>query len=312
MLAPPPESDTFEYAKNQLGGELTQKLAAAQLGGLAGVIAQGIGALQAQAAATATELSAKFAADGETAFELQYASLSSFYKGLDGVIGPATMHGDPPTVFKQLEVEHCDLEDSMVPFVTPVVGKRVPTVVPREQWLFVVEPHKATDDGTFSIPGRNNEALCVYKAKMGAVNDQLDAHGFAKMELTELIGARLYSGPMYAKYNGALRFFTGKESYSADEAKSMEMCPPFLQQQCERDYKLGKWTTDADGSVHWRWANRYATTIHAINSSIIKLSKLTLAQPVYRGMTGAALPKSFFNPNDAGLCGGIEFGFSST
>ena len=43
-----------------------------------------------------------------------------------------------------------------------------------------------------------------------------------------------------------LRFFTGESSYSAAErAKAAEedkRCPPFLQQQCEDDFKLGKWT----------------------------------------------------------------------
>uniref|UniRef100_A0A7S2GI45 NAD(P)(+)--arginine ADP-ribosyltransferase n=1 Tax=Haptolina brevifila TaxID=156173 RepID=A0A7S2GI45_9EUKA len=58
--------------------------------------------------------------------------------------------------------------------------------------------------------------------------------------------------------------------------------------------------------------NAYPTTIHAINSCVIKLSKLTQAVKVWRGFKGATLPKQFFQPNDAGVRGGIEYGFSST
>ena len=75
---------------------------------------------------------------------------------------------------------------------------------------------------------------------------------------------------------------------------------------------LGKWAEGEDGSVRWKWANKYATTIHAINSCVLKLSKLTIACKVWRGFTGATLPKSFFEANPEGVKGGIEFGFSST
>ena len=37
--------------------------------------------------------------------------------------------------------------------------------------------------------------------------------------------------------------------------------------------------------------NKYTTTLHAINSAIVKLSKLTVASKVYRGISGKALPK---------------------
>ena len=58
--------------------------------------------------------------------------------------------------------------------------------------------------------------------------------------------------------------------------------------------------------------NAYVSTIHAINSCVIKLSKLTQAVKVWRGFKGATLPKQFFEPNETGVRGGIEYGFSST
>ena len=45
-----------------------------------------------------------------------------------------------------------------------------------------------------------------------------------------------------------------------------------------------------------------------INSLIIKLSKLTKAEPVFRGLAGNALPDGFFKKNEDGL----ELPFSLT
>ena len=56
----------------------------------------------------------------------------------------------------------------------------------------------------------------------------------------------------------------------------------------------------------------FVTTLHAINSGIIKLSKLTPACTVYRGVAGGVLPDQFWKPNEHGVMGGIELGFMST
>ena len=92
----------------------------------------------------------------------------------------------------------------------------------------------------------------------------------------ELVGGRMYTGPCYAKYNAVLR------------AKSKD---PFLVDQC-RKITLG---------------NTYTTSIHAINSCVIKLSKLTKAGKVWRGIKDAKLPKSFWVANSMGVRGGIEY-----
>ena len=54
---------------------------------------------------------------------------------------------------------------------------------------------------------------------------------------------------------------------------------------------------------------RYTTTLHAINSAIVKVSKLTKARKVYRGIAGMALPKQFWEPNEYNVKGGVENGF---
>ena len=58
--------------------------------------------------------------------------------------------------------------------------------------------------------------------------------------------------------------------------------------------------------------NRYTTTIHVINSAIVKLSKLTVATKVFRGISGIGLPQSFLKGNEFGVRGGIEGAFMST
>jgi hypothetical protein len=51
------------------------------------------------------------------------------------------------------------------------------------------------------------------------------------------------------------------------------------------------------------------TTIHAINSAIVKASKLTKVERVYRGIKGGALPPSFWTPNAQGVRGDVERSF---
>ena len=58
--------------------------------------------------------------------------------------------------------------------------------------------------------------------------------------------------------------------------------------------------------------NIYTTTLHAINSAIVKLSKLTETGKVWRGVSGGRLPEGFRIANAYGVKGGIEAGFMST
>ena len=44
--------------------------------------------------------------------------------------------------------------------------------------------------------------------------------------------------------------------------------------------------------------NQYTTTMQIINSAIGKLSKLTVTQKVYRGISGGLLPPEFWQPNE--------------
>ena len=83
----------------------------------------------------------------------------------------------------------------------------------------------------------------------------------------------------------------------------------------------------------------FVTTLHGINSAVVKTGKLTKATKVYRGISGKALPAEFWKPNEVrpprphpsldaacrppcpcvprlprqfGVMGGVENGFMST
>ena len=108
---------------------------------------------------------------------------------------------------------------------------------------------------------------------------------------------------MFVKYNSVLR---GLRSASPFLKNAMvTLCCP-------------KATADAfaAGAITFDEAkkslNKYCTTLHAINSSIIKLGKLTVATKVYRGVSGMKLPDTFWTANEFGVKGGVENGFMST
>ena len=109
----------------------------------------------------------------------------------------------------------------------------------------------------------------------------LVARGHPPLMAEEQLAARLYTGPIYEKLNAVLRALSGNA---------------FLKRRCD-ELTLG---------------NTYATTIHAVSSCVLKLSKLAVATKVYRGLQSAALPDRFFEPDGHNVCGGIEFGFTST
>ena len=96
----------------------------------------------------------------------------------------------------------------------------------------------------------------------------------------ELVSARLYTGPLYEKYNAVLRAASGNDYLVKKEAA---LC----------------------------MGNKYATTIHSINSAVLKLSKLTVICRVWRGFKDATLPKAFWEANEHGVRGGVEYGFTS-
>eukprot|EP00966_Prymnesium_polylepis_P019843 457517-Prymnesium_polylepis.1 len=133
----------------------------------------------------------------------------------------------------------------------------------------------------------------------------------AGMMLEEVAGIRLYTGPMYVVYNAVLRGLRTQSDFLKNSMVTL-CCPKDVTALFMGDAKLWE---PAKGSITLDEVmlslTRYTTTLHAINSGIIKLSKLTKATTVYRGVTGL-LPDDFWEPNEHDIMGGVELGFMST
>ena len=281
----------------------------AKLAGNAPAVLAGVAELQRQQVGTGRALSTKFDEDGENwKGEMTYASLDAFFAGLEGLIGPPILLNG--SLLCAMSAEHCNVEgESDAEWTT---GNYSITSTPRIEWIFVNGPATLDSwpvEAELKLPDRKlrriPEPLSIYEERMHAKNEELAAANHTRMVIEEVVAGRLYTGPMFEKYNAVLRFFSGKSRYTVEEKI------PVLQQRCE-DIHLGQWIPIDDGVRMWVWWNKYATTIHAINSCVLKLSKLTKAVEVWRGFVGATLPAAFFDPNAEDVCGGVEYGFSST
>eukprot|EP01042_Synura_sphagnicola_P004989 gene4989-6355_t len=165
--------------------------------------------------------------------------------------------------------EHCDSPDSTNEFITANYGGTVTS--PTEEYHFVAAP-----DLKRKYPGMNGKFGRTAVPLQDFMKDRICVS--ANLTRSEVIALRLFTGPMYMKYNAVLRGFP-------------------------------------DAVVNGLLGNRYITTIHTIVSGIIKLSQvaeLPVSRKVYRGLGGMLLPEKFWKPDAFGCRGGVEYGFMST
>lgn len=162
----------------------------------------------------------------------------------------------------------------------------------------------------------------------------------------EIIAARLYTGPMYAKYNDVLRVIGDLRSGGADSEgdelrvesySSEELSKKLKEKQLEnekaarlreaekrkKDEDSGRRRSTASAfhgpalpeEIHITGntlGNLYTTTLHVINSAVLKLGKLARVETVYRGISRKTMPRKMVHkdPSD-NTRGGIEYGFTS-
>ena len=212
-----------------------------------------------------------------------------------------------------MEAEHCKSEDWDVVFEVPNYGTETTSYL--EYW-FVRDPTpkrlktpelkrelekvQITDDGGKSLhwpcekegkrPKVPREPVILKDSdEVSDKQAKLRAAGHVTLLDEELVGARLYTGPMYAKYNTVLRDI-GRLRHTNPNTASLSA------EQIKHAIAYG---------------NLYTTTLHVINSAVIKLSKLTSAAKVYRGISSRTLPSKFRKEDEHNVRGGIEFGFTS-
>ena len=178
--------------------------------------------------------------------------LDDFKKGLDSYLGMPSFNVEI-TMFR----EHCQSHESQAIFHPP--NNEAMKTTPHMEWHYVVE-----FDPLQEYPGADEREGAPLHAFLSHKNAKK-----AGLTRPETIGLRLYTGPMFARYNSVLR--GGQKEY--------------------------------------------VTTIHAIVSGIIKLAAimvLPVGRKVYRGLSGLQLPPEFWNQDEYGARGGVEFGIMST
>ena len=239
--APVPAAGEFEFIQSLAGrpvDEIEAKLRAGRLvERVAGVLSTGAAELKTAQAATGAELNKKFAADAFKG-EMGFGGTAEFYGGLEGIIGsPTFLEG---SLLKSLEREHCSLKDAKLPFES---SNGIKGTTSAEEWEFVFKPDMAAPD-TYAERGgdfrtshpewcRKPTALAVLKETMRLKNEELDSAGQTALILEEIVAGRLYTGPMYEKYNAVLRFFAVKnEDGSVRTEYASEADVPFLQKKC--------------------------------------------------------------------------------
>lgn len=241
-----------------------------------------------QGAASASELHQKFV-DEAGGFELEYCGLKSFFGGLEAVVGSPDVK-----VEAGMMRDHCGCEDSREAFTTPNYKM---TTTARTEWWFVYDPenglkelrisdwpkeHPDTVQPLAAAMPRQPLPVSAFATAMSEVNNRLKEIAASPIDRTEFIGARMYTGPCFVKYNTVLRGLQSAIGFF--KANYAKLCK----------------------------GNKYTTTLHVINSSVVKLSKLTFASEVYRGVSGGRLPFHFRHADKYGVRGGIDPAFMST
>lgn len=331
---PADDADDLEAVRNlgRLGQEELKATLQVRLitgaGVLASLLASKMLMLAAIETATGEELHHKFSDKG--AFELKHLDLSAFFAGLELMIG-APSPGSMDDVLDAMEAEHLQGSESHDPFHTTNYGVSTTSAI---EWRFVVEPMKPPEGGwpfetkNTEIEDGSGALRSIKRATLGrdellqrmqARNERLLEKGEPVLIEAELISARAYTGPLFFKYNGVLRGLD-TEKYTAPTILKNNMimlcCPRATFEAYIGTVDAGSLWKQADGTLSYAEAlkdlNKYTTTLHCINSAIVKAGKLTNACVVYRGVSGGKLPDSFWEPDEYGCCGGVEPGFMST
>lgn len=235
------------------------------------------------------ELNAKFT-HNTAGLQPPLGSLVVSAGGFDDCLGPLDINLE---LERAMQREHCEGEDSDEWFSAPNYGTLTTS---RIEWHFVVSPEEGPEQvGIESWPveakeklprkskalRRKAKALKDFDHIVTETNRMLNELGEPELSTAEVIAARLYTGPMYEKYNVVLQGVHA-ESLQRLRKKHRELC----------------------------MGNRYTNTIHALSSALVKLSKVLKPLKVYRRLNGG-LPERW-NSTEGRLRGWVQLSFLST
>jgi hypothetical protein len=228
---------------------------------LAETLANGLSKLQ--EGYTSSELSEKFTEKfmmGKMS-EFHLCDIKAFYDGLEEAVGMPN-----PDLFESMRREHTKRSDSDIWFTTSNYLCHTSSCI---EWYFVVDPARGKEvlkrksypseqaEGLERRKLRNERELDTFDVAISDVNNRLRQHAQRPLRKEEFIASRLYTGPMFQKYNAVLR---------ANAGAAPKWMKDYFQQLCK--------------------GNRYTTTIWVLNSAIVKLGKVMKAGKVYRGVSG--------------------------
>jgi len=199
----------------------------------------------------------------------KFAADELFAAGIDGIVGPLDVQ-----YIRAMFNEHCLNAEASKQFTAWNAGHEIKTT-PEREWLFVVgrdgldksswtfdvERAEPVVEEGMMVEGRNAEKLAALLRSPEVERSHVT--------VAEIVALRLYTGPMYVKYNAVLR---------------------------------GMAVAAAGGTI-------YSSTVHLICSGLQKLSRvseLPKEMKLYRGNGGMALPSSFLEPDASGCAGGTE------
>ena len=199
----------------------------------------------------------------------KFAADELFAAGIDGIVGPLDVQ-----YIRAMFNEHCLNAEASKQFTAWNAGHEIKTT-PEREWLFVVgrdgldksswtfdvERAEPVVEEGMMVEGRNAEKLAALLRSPEVERSHVT--------VAEVVALRLYTGPMYVKYNAVLR---------------------------------GMAVATAGGTI-------YSSTVHLICSGLHKLSrvsKIPKEMKLYRGNGGMALPSSFLEPDASGCAGGTE------
>ena len=211
------------------------------------------------------------------------------------------MVGEPEkNVNEAIRSEHCDVREGFgASTMELTAGNYGVTFTPVKEYHFVADPDFAEPMSCGQAWGTNRTVIegglrrpldiielsdpkvAVHRIrvsfqKMGWLKSVVTDSMYASLRVTlvELIALRLYTGPLFMLYNGVLRSMASGGVVKFGFPKDL----------------LG---TSVVG--------RFTTTLHAINSGVIKMSRIQPKCGVYRGMNGMKLPRSFVHPDAFGV-----------
>ena len=201
----------------RLEDELLARLATA-IGPLAAMLAPRLRALAVEAA-TSGEMQDKFTQ--ETRGMLEYGSLNVFFGGLEAIAGSPN-----PKVLTAMAAEHTERGDSDDVFTTSNYDLRTTS---KTEWAFVATPSEPPEGG-WPIEQKLHRALAgeegadleairmsgachrmplpiadLQAAMEERANSKLRTLHEPMITKEETMGLRLYTGPLFVKYNGVLR-----------------------------------------------------------------------------------------------------------